>query len=434
MKTLKCTLDRVTRYLGGMLSVELTMLLVTPAIMMAQATVDLGTAANFGLLANTAITGVATIVGDVGSNAAIDATILAPGYTLYPGGGPVVNAAHIDLLSAYNDAAGRSPDSTINFQLGGQSLSPGVYKSVGGTFDITGILTLDGSGVYIFQMTTTLITAAGSSVSLTNGAKWTDVFWQVGSSATLGANASLEGNILAFTTITTGAGITVNGRLLAKGAAITVYGSVNGSDQPLPVEMTEFYASANSDGGIELSWRTESEVENLGFRIWRSFARNGDYQCLTPSIIPGQGNKSSATEYKFTDSHVNKGVIYFYKIEQIDYQGTSEFFGPFSGQVASPVLNEYKLYSNYPNPFNPETTIRFDVFAANGQMENINIQIYNSLGQRVRTLVNEAMSIGEYSITWDGKDDNGRRIATGTYFYQLQVGDFTSTKKMSLLK
>ena len=154
---------------------------------MAQLTVDLGTATRFAVLAGSGITntGVTTITGDVGTFPTTTetgfgtVTILGTNHM----GDAVTQAAKNDLVTAYNDAAGRTPV-IIPTELGGTTLTPGVYASNDGTFQITGTLTLDGNGlenpVFIFQTATTLITALGSSVSLINGALACKVFWQVG--------------------------------------------------------------------------------------------------------------------------------------------------------------------------------------------------------------------------------------------------------------
>ncbi len=92
--------------------------------------------------------------------------------------------------------------------------------------------------------------------------------------------------------------------------------------------------------------------------------------------------------------------------------------------------SNYKLSQNYPNPFNPSTKIEYSVQTTN----NIQIKIYNSLGQLVKTLVDETKIPGEYSVVWNGKDDNGSSVSSGVYFYQIQTKDFVSSKKMILLK
>ncbi len=134
--------------------------------------------------------------------------------------------AKTDLDAAYVEAVSSAPTATIGTELGGTTVTPGVYNSAAGTFAITGTLTLDSqsdpNAVFIFQMATTLTTAAASAVTFSNGGSACNVFWQVGSSATLGANTQLLGSILAFTSITSGAGSSIAGRLLAEGGAVTI--------------------------------------------------------------------------------------------------------------------------------------------------------------------------------------------------------------------
>ena len=99
----------------------------------------------------------------------------------------------------------------------------------------------------------------------------------------------------------------------------------------------------------------------------------------------------------------------------------------------TPVPTEYALGQNYPNPFNPETDIRYQI--ADGRYPvHTTLKIFNVLGQEMKTLVNEAQEAGMYIVTWDGRDDSGREVGSGVYFYRLIVGDFTATKRMVLMK
>ncbi|MEX2054341.1 MAG: ice-binding family protein [Candidatus Colwellbacteria bacterium] len=193
-------------------------------------TVDLGTADDFAILAGSGITNVPTsaIVGDVGSdptvsNGLTNAEVTGTNYTA---SSPVVQQAKTDLVTAYNDAAGRTPVSTVPTELGGTTQVPGVYDSADGTFGITGTLTLDAGGdpnaVFIFKTASTLITAGASNVVLTGDAQACNVFWQVGSSATLDTSSNFKGNILALTSITDNGGSTIDGRLLARNGAVTL--------------------------------------------------------------------------------------------------------------------------------------------------------------------------------------------------------------------
>jgi LPXTG-motif cell wall-anchored protein len=192
--------------------------------------VGLGTADDFAVLAGETITntGPTTITGDVG----LDPGTATPGFGSVTLNGDlhvddvVAEQAKADLVTAYNDAFGRGPATTIATELGGQILIGGVYDSESTTFGITGTLTLDAQDdpdtVFIFQMAETLIAESASSVSLINGAQACNVFWQVGSSATLRTSSSFRGTILALTSITLETGATVEGRTLARNGSVTM--------------------------------------------------------------------------------------------------------------------------------------------------------------------------------------------------------------------
>ncbi len=104
------------------------------------------------------------------------------------------------------------------------------------------------------------------------------------------------------------------------------------------------------------------------------------------------------------------------------------------GEVVLP--KSFSLGQNYPNPFNPTTTIRFEIGIGGGTQQSVQtaLKVYNILGQRVKTLVDEPKSPGVYYQTWDGKDEQGNKVSSGIYFYQLRAGSYNETKKMVLLK
>ncbi len=199
----------------------------------AQTSVNLGTASNFAVLASSGITiaasGTSQITGDIGSTPTATITGLE-NLTLdgiNHGGDPITQQAHADLFTAYSDAAGRTPDVIYptGFDLVGLFLSPGIYNSPA-VLTLSGVLTLDAqadpNAVWIFQAGSTLGTAVASQVALINGALASHVFWQVGSSATLGAGSEFAGNLLAAQSITLVSGASVEGRLLAYNAAVTI--------------------------------------------------------------------------------------------------------------------------------------------------------------------------------------------------------------------
>lgn len=191
--------------------------------------VPLGTSESFAILAAEGITntGPTTISGNVGThpNPAItgeEDITLSGSYHLAD---EVAEQAKSDLIGAYNNAAGQERDADSGAQLGGQTLVPGVYGTES-SMGLTGTVTLDGQGatdgVWVFQAGSTLITASSSRVLLVNGAQACNVFWQVGSSATLGTSTNFAGTILALTSITANTSATVAGRLLARNGAVTL--------------------------------------------------------------------------------------------------------------------------------------------------------------------------------------------------------------------
>jgi hypothetical protein len=207
--------------------------LVAP-ISSAASTIPLGTAGSYGVLAGTAgITniGSTTITGDIGSSPSGIHTGFPPG--TFTGAGHFADAAagtaQGDALTAYNNAVAQPSTGAIVANLGGQILTPGVYTS-GSSIGISGTLTLDAGGdpnaVFIFKAGSTLTTASGSSVVIINGGSQCNVFWQIGSSATLGTNSTMRGTILASASITATTGATVLGRLLALNTAITLDSNV----------------------------------------------------------------------------------------------------------------------------------------------------------------------------------------------------------------
>ena len=200
----------------------------------AQAPVNLGTAAGYAVLAGSTVTstGPTIVSGDLGLSPGTSVTGFPPG--LMSGGvqnvaNPAAVQAKSDLIAAYDEAAGQAPATPVAASsLGGLTLTPGVYS--GGALDLTGTVTLDAQGdsgaVFVFQAASTLITASASQVKLVNGASACNVFWKVGSSATLGTTTSFKGTILALTSITLNTGATVEGRMLARNGAVTLDSNV----------------------------------------------------------------------------------------------------------------------------------------------------------------------------------------------------------------
>ena len=192
---------------------------------------NLGAARAFAVLAASTVTntGASAIVGDLGLSPGISVTGFPPGMLAGTQhiSDPATAQAQLDLTAAYNDAAGRTLGAiALAGNLGGMTLVPGLYKSTSSLEISSGDLTLDAQGdanaVYIFEMASTLVTTTGRKVILAGGAQAANIYWQVGSSATLGVSSVFKGNILALASITVNNGASVEGRLLARTAAVTL--------------------------------------------------------------------------------------------------------------------------------------------------------------------------------------------------------------------
>jgi Ice-binding-like/Bacterial Ig-like domain len=198
------------------------------------ASVVLGGAGAFAVLAGSTVTstGATALTGDLGVSPGTAVTGFPPGTLTgaQHAGDATAATAKSDLLTAYNDAAGRTlAPVTVAGNLGGLTLPPGLYKSTSSLSISSGDLTLDAQGdpsaVFIFQMASTLTTTSGRAVILSGGAKSSNVFWQVGASATLGTTSVFKGTIMADQSITLNTGAALNGRALARVGAVTLSGN-----------------------------------------------------------------------------------------------------------------------------------------------------------------------------------------------------------------
>jgi hypothetical protein len=195
--------------------------------------VPLGTVESYAILAGTDITktGPSTVTGDIGvfPGAAISGTGVITQVGAVQAGTPAADIAQQDLVAAYTNAEAQQPRLPITTDLAGQTLKSGVHNSAS-TIGLNGALTLDAEGnpdaVFVFQAGSSLITGPGSSVNLINGANACNVYWQVGSSATLDTTTSFVGNVMALTSVTLNTGATVNGRILARNGTVSLDSNV----------------------------------------------------------------------------------------------------------------------------------------------------------------------------------------------------------------
>lgn len=214
----------------------------------------------------------------------------------------------------------------------------------------------------------------------------------------------------------------------------------NFRDVPLAVELSSFTATSNG-AKVTLKWRTESEINNLGFKVYRSTELDGDYVKVTPALIMGAGTEATPREYSFTDEDVAMDSTYYYYVEDVDFSGKTNKSDIIKVTVGKQVKSvsiiprDFALLQNFPNPFNPETWIPYKL----AQDALVTVRIYNLKGQLIRTLALGQQTVGTYmtkdkAAYWDGRDDSGEKVASGMYFYTLQAGEFKATKRMIVVE
>jgi hypothetical protein len=191
---------------------------------------------------------------------------------------------------------------------------------------------------------------------------------------------------------------------------------------PLPVELSAFNA-VQIGSSILLKWRTETEINNFGFDVERANNLNGSVLSWNKiGFVEGSGNSNSPKNYSFTDIP-NSGSKYYYRLKQIDSDGQFEYSDIISVEIKIP--NQYALYQNFPNPFNPATNITYNL-PADGM---VSLKVYDMLGSEVITLVNENQKTGVYTIPFYGKD-----LSSGIYICKITANNFNSSIKMILMK
>ncbi|MDP3148168.1 MAG: T9SS type A sorting domain-containing protein [Ignavibacteria bacterium] len=195
--------------------------------------------------------------------------------------------------------------------------------------------------------------------------------------------------------------------------------TVSDDANALPVELVTFSASV-SGKDIVLSWKTATELNNRGWDVERENTNSKSW--VKVGFVNGVGTTLTPNNYSFTDKNVTSGK-YLYRLKQVDNDGTSTYGKTVEVDFQGKPLT-YAL-DNYPNPFNPETKIRFEIPVTSF----VNVSVYNVLGEKVATLVNESMEQGVYE-----KSFGANNLTSGVYIYKLSAGSYTITKKMMLTK
>lgn len=188
-------------------------------------------------------------------------------------------------------------------------------------------------------------------------------------------------------------------------------------DKVLPVELNSITA-VPGDRSVTLNWTTASETDNAHFDIVREGAIVGRVSAT---------NNATGSDYTWTEHNLVNGHVYDYTLYTVSFSGLRELVATTSATptFTQAAVTDYALHQNFPNPFNPETSISFDL----PESELVTLTISNALGQTVATLVNGAMSAGNHTVTFEAAD-----MPSGLYFYRLEAGDFSAVRKMVLMK
>ena len=173
------------------------------------------------------------------------------------------------------------------------------------------------------------------------------------------------------------------------------------------------------DLNVVLTWQTATEVNNYGFEIERSQAKESWSKV---GFVTGNGNSNSPKEYTFSDQPIKEGQ-YFYRLKQIDNDGKFEYSKVVEVNYKLPI--QFSLEQNYPNPFNPSTIIKYSV----PKTSKVSLKIFDQLGKQVTEVVNEEQAAGNYEIKF-----NASGLSSGIYFYRLTSGSIISTQKMIFTK
>jgi hypothetical protein len=200
--------------------------------------------------------------------------------------------------------------------------------------------------------------------------------------------------------------------------------NITAAENPLPVELVSFTVQQN-DNTVVLNWVTASEINNRGFEIERKlFNDQNENNWILIGFKEGSGTTAEESSYNFyddlTDINADKPA---YRLKQIDFNGTFTYSDIV--YIDKIVPTAFNLSQNFPNPFNPETTIKFNLPLD----EYVSLKVYNLLGSESAVLINGKRSAGIYHINF-----NASQLPSGVYYYQLTAGQFSDTKKMILLR
>jgi hypothetical protein len=208
------------------------------------------------------------------------------------------------------------------------------------------------------------------------------------------------------------------------------------TDGTLPVELSHFSATMTAQNYVQLTWVTQTETNLMGYNVYRNDSDDLSSAAKISDLIAGT-NTSQAQTYVYYDMELDQDGTYYYWLQNVDMDGTMGYHGPASvfftvgGNGGAPAIPKFtRLENAYPNPFNPDTTIRYQLNNAG----HVKIDIYNIKGQIVRSFERNHADAGHYGLVWDGCDSSGKTLPSGVYHYRMTCGRYSETKKMVLQK
>ena len=235
---------------------------------------------------------------------------------------------------------------------------------------------------------------------------------------------SVDGNVL---TLTAAGYVSTVVKVTATDGTTTLEMTVQFTEQ-VAVELSSFVGSLIEDR-VVLNWATVSQTNNAGFRVLRS--TDGETYEAVSELIAGAGTTDQLMDYMFEDTSLPAAEIVYYVLEQIDLDGTITRSNPIEVLLGARFTLPTEFSSAvYPNPFNPRTTISYDLPSD----ADVSIVIYDAIGQEIRHLVSQHYTAGRYSVQWDAKDFMGRSVGSGVYIAKIKAGPNTAIQKMLLLK
>jgi len=331
--------------------------------------------------------------------------------------------------------------------------TPGETDQAFGRFALTGAATGN-------SLTAATIRLNGTRTGATNFKLWSSSNNSFGSDTQLGSTVAADpgtGNTVSFSGFTSSIGTSagyyfitcdvaadasgVIKGVLVQNSSLSMIGALSGSisnavlssgDASLPVELTSFNVLSTRSDAVILQWVTESEINNLGFILDRrvpgtEWTEIATY--ITHPELQGQGSVTHQTIYSYTDNTVMSAETYDYRLADVDYDGNKVYHSmTVMGVSPNDVVPEtFTLYPAYPNPFNPVTTIRFDI--PEGAANLLSLRIFDINGGLVETLMDGQREPGIYTVQWDGSDQ-----PSGVYFSRLESGSTVAARKLILLK